>query len=494
MKQYFSDFFQVSPDLIEQHGAFNISLISDLPLFIDPFLLFNSEKVEYQELHAEIIRYLRFLRDRATSGQLSKQLIDSWFRFPEIRQNWLGFSIGNNRGSGLGQSFAQALHTHLNRVFADFGAETVTLGSHLEKLCLISEGVGKDNISDFTTNLIHGYLLKYTQAFAQAHIDKSFRKVVRVRKAYFNYSTETWATADYDLPYFGNDYVLLTPKDLLTRDETWINKPDFYKKFDEICPSIPNDELRAQVNNYFAQVIARDPETDQPEDTKKARREAASATLQQFPELVDYYIRFKEDTGDEAQASSSEKVRESERLYIEQFKQLADQLDNESDFYKVSWDTLEEARQRVFYLKDVVENKDGYKLFYLPNGDRIDREADLQILYQLTWFATPSDVNREVNNGRGPVDFKVSRGIRDKSLIEFKLAKNTQLRRNLEHQVPIYEAANDTKKSLKVILYFTLGELRRVEGILRDLKLDHIENIILIDARNDNKPSASTAK
>ena len=111
----------------------------------------------------------------------------------------------------------------------------------------------------------------------------------------------------------------------------------------------------------------------------------------------------------------------------------------------------------------------------------------------MTWFATISDVNREVNNGRGPVDFKVSRGNKDKTLIEFKLASNSQLKRNLRNQVGIYETANETKKSIKVILYFSETELKRVTKIMNELGLGEKDNIILIDARNDNKPSASTA-
>lgn len=47
MKIYFSDFFNVTPDILDKYGAFNISLINDLPLFIDPFLLFGSKKPEY---------------------------------------------------------------------------------------------------------------------------------------------------------------------------------------------------------------------------------------------------------------------------------------------------------------------------------------------------------------------------------------------------------------------------------------------------------------
>src|SRR3546814_5862768 len=80
------------------------------------------------------------------------------------------------------------------------------------------------------------------------------------------------------------------------------------------------------------------------------------------------------------------------------------------------------------------------------------------LLYRLTWFASPLDVNREVNNGRGPVDYKVSMGNADKTLVEFKLARNTKLKANLKSQVQIYEVANDTKSSITVILYFTDGE------------------------------------
>jgi len=44
--------------VLDRHGAFDISMVSDLPLFIDPFLLFGSDKAEYQALHGEILKYL----------------------------------------------------------------------------------------------------------------------------------------------------------------------------------------------------------------------------------------------------------------------------------------------------------------------------------------------------------------------------------------------------------------------------------------------------
>ncbi len=102
-------------------------------------------------------------------------------------------------------------------------------------------------------------------------------------------------------------------------------------------------------------------------------------------------------------------------------------------------------------------------------------------------------MNAEVNNGRGPVDYKISKGKENAGLVEFKLASNTSLEKNLRNQVAIYEKASNTKRSLKVILFFTESEHAKVLRILQDVKLNNNPDIILIDANRDNRPSASKA-
>lgn len=71
---YFTDFFGISPGELEEYGAFDVSLIGDLPLFVDPFLLFNSDDPTYQKLHSEIIRYMRFLKEITIRGNLTRRL------------------------------------------------------------------------------------------------------------------------------------------------------------------------------------------------------------------------------------------------------------------------------------------------------------------------------------------------------------------------------------------------------------------------------------
>jgi hypothetical protein len=124
--------------------------------------LFNSNNPEYQRLHNDILKYIIFLRDAVAADRITDDLVKAWFLFPEIKQNWFGFSLRGNGGSGLGRDFAIALTANLRSIFSNFGQETVTRGSHIEKVCLVSSGIGRDMISDFTANLVKGFLCKYT--------------------------------------------------------------------------------------------------------------------------------------------------------------------------------------------------------------------------------------------------------------------------------------------------------------------------------------------
>lgn len=482
---YFTDFFDVSPKSLAEYGAFNVSPIVDLPLFIDPFLLFTSDKEEYQKLHDEIVRYLRFLRDKSAGGQVNKGLLKAWYCFKEVHQNRLGFCLSGNRGAGLGMKFAGALDENLSKLFKDFGTEKVTQGSHLEKLVLIRDRVGRDNISDFTTNLIKGFLLRYTETFAKLHIAEEKRKVVKIPRVEFNYQAGVWIDGEFDLPWFVDDYVLLTPEEILTKDDIWINKEDLRKDFPRIREAVENDALRSQIEDYLQKVL--------PEDyTAKDEREAIEKTLRRFPEIIDHYIKDKEDRGEEAIERSKDKVSEAEHRFIENLGKLASLVAERSQFYSAPSTTLGETRRKIEFLKHVIEEQDGYRLFYVK-GQPVEREKDLQILFKLVWEGSPSSADAEVNNGRGPVDFKISRGANDSTLVEFKLGSNSQLERNLEKQVEIYKAANQTTQSFKVILFFTAYEESSVKRIIQRLKIPDAAGVILIDARQDNKPSASKA-
>ena len=490
VKIYFSDFFDIPEDVIESYGAVNISLINDLPLFIDPFLLFNSEDEQLRAIHDEMISYLKFLQIQSEEiKQPTAGMLKAWYLFSEVKQTWLGFSLDGNAGRGLGDDFANGLHSGLGSIFKSFGKETITRAPHMEKLCLISSNVGRDKISDFTTNFAKKYLLAYTEEFAREYLDPSQCREFMIPKVYFNYETKTWVSQKYYLPCFEDDYVLLTPKCMLTREDTFINRSDMLRNLQTIAPSVDDETLRFELDHYLSGILG----IGDKKPTKTEKDRAAEILIRTHPELIDYYVKYKEDHEEEATSVSKEQVSEVEMLFQTQLTELVDLLKNKTRFYDVVPDAHEESLRRVQYLKHVIEDQDGYRIFYVK-GKPVKRESDLQGMYRLVWYGTPLDVNREVNNGRGPADYKISYGKKYSTLVEFKLASNSKLKQNLEKQVDVYKAAAETDRAIKVILYFTDTEYEKVTKVMNDLGISGCPDVVLIDARNDNKPSASNVK
>lgn len=395
MKLNFSDVFHVSEHTLTQYGAFNISVVNDLPLFIDPFLIFNSDKPEYQQLHAGMIKYLEFLRELSEQERAPAQgLISALYRFQEVKQNWLGYSVSGNSGRGLGFRFAYALNKGLRSIFSSFGSEKISRGSHLEKLCLFDDGIGRDSISDFTTNLIKEFLLKYTQEFAKLHIDPALRDTFHVEKVSFNYETHTWKAEYFNLPRLGGSYVLLTPRDLLSKDRTWIDRLDFEARFETLVDSVPNGQLRDQLSHYLKSKLKK-------KQSKAEKRDILSELIQTYPAILDYYIRLKEETGGEAASVSSQKVDETHRLFVNQVRRLVTEFLVPADFYAGRDDDISSARDRLKILQRVLKNDIARN--YLHNGSKpIKTQRELELFFRLVWLAESGNLSSTALNGRPP--------------------------------------------------------------------------------------------
>ena len=475
IKLVFSEYFEVAEDVLDEYGALNICMTSDLPLFIDPFLLFASDKPEYQEQHSKIVSHLISLKKMAVEDKENVNL--NLFKFPEIKQNWLGLCKYGNNGKGLGGKFARDIISAFNGFYSNFGDETISTATHIEKLTLVGSGIGKDFISDFTANLMFEYLLDYTQNFARKYLKPHQRKIFSVRCIY-DEKLMTWNPKEYELPYFflerKGDFILLTPLDILTKDDSFISHSELSGDFSRITNSIGNAALRNSVNSYFRKAL--------PIIPRKADMELAiSKTINQFPEILDYYIKQKEDKREQSKEVSKEKIDKIRNELINTLTSFCDNLIKQSNFFDIKPTSYDEALKRTFYLKDNIENNDGYRIFY-QKGQPIATEDTIQRIFRLTWYASPFDVNSEVNNGRGPADYKVSYGSGDSTIVEFKLAKSSSLKKNLQNQTEIYKKASKSISDIKVILCYSKTEVAKVNRIIERIKQKGAENIIIIDA------------
>lgn len=499
---FFSEYFEIDPRLLLEYGALDISLVCDLPLFIDPMLIFNSNKPEYKKLHEGIIKYFYFLAQKA-QNKLQKNEIKVWFKFSEVKNNWLGYSFAGNGGLALGDKYAQFLYKNI--AFA-ISTNNISQSLHIEKIMLLYEGSGKDKISDLTVNLIKEYLLEYTQTFALKNIREGLKKPFYVDRAYFNYKTESFVSKEYTLPFIINssgveEYVILTPLDILREGEPSINRDDFYSSQERIRESIDNDVLRAYVNNYIFNAVRQYQERQRRNKRKiydrsvsRIEKEAFIELTREYPELYDYYIRLREHDTPEIQHTSQAEVK----YQLEKFSTNTTDLINAviTNGYKIdeALSAREEAIRRLRFFKHVIENCDGYKNLYY-NGQRISSEDDIRRMFRLVWYDTTYKVDFDTNNGRGEADVIVSKGRYNQNITEFKLASNSSLSHVFE-QVKIYEAANCADGSLVAIFYFSEIELEIATRVIKNAGYeDQVDNaIFLIDCRADNKPSASKVR
>lgn len=177
-------------------------------------------------------------------------------------------------------------------------------------------------------------------------------------------------------------------------------------------------------------------------------------------------------------------------LQIERIELLCSPLPKQNGFEEDN--SYKEAHRRIGNLKTWIEEQNGYII--LPS-DKITHEDYLQILFKgvNTIVGSSYRFDREVGNGRGYVDFIISKGSADGTLVEFKMASNSDLNSNLKHQVPVYKNSNQIDNAITVIFYFSKDEQERVISILEKQNRIDDKDIIMIDC-SGNKPSASKVR
>ena len=105
--------------------------------------------------------------------------------------------------------------------------------------------------------------------------------------------------------------------------------------------------------------------------------------------------------------------------------------------------------------KTLIEDNGLSNLLYDSTGKSKHESAAQLLFYGIAdsyCAANNIDLSPESNAGRGPVDFKLSRGSTDKVIVEVKLTSNPQLKHGIEKQVPIYMAQEKTKKAIYLII------------------------------------------
>jgi hypothetical protein len=194
----------------------------DIPLGIDPFLLFKSRDPEYRELHGLVLKVFNAGIAAVRDGDIAHAR--SILTFPEVPETGLGYTQGSRRGSGVGTRLTDLIIDTLSG-----SPQLVERGvRHIEELQLLSAGVGPDRISDIVANILKRFLISYTQRQCEIW-NIPLSPGVPISHIY-NHASGAWEDSHEDLPVSDSDGapILLVPRRIV-RTLPWINYDDFLK-------------------------------------------------------------------------------------------------------------------------------------------------------------------------------------------------------------------------------------------------------------------------
>lgn len=159
----FSSFFGIKKTQAELDFV-DVDLDQDTPLYIDPYALTTRDDEWSVDSHQLVVSYFQSIISAIKNNDRTKgKSILS--RLSEPEETKLGVSKPGNKGRGIGPHQAEELFEALKNSKA---AKTGLL-EDISDFALYIPLIGRDKISDMTTNIIRGALINYTQLQCELH-------------------------------------------------------------------------------------------------------------------------------------------------------------------------------------------------------------------------------------------------------------------------------------------------------------------------------------
>jgi len=470
----FSELFKVHRTKSDEW--FDPILSIDTRLFIDPFLLYATERGNFEGSHKEVITFFNSVfnlvaKSAGNSASVSWQKAVGLLRFGEVEELCLGYTGAGTKGSGSG--------TLLARVIAGALWEAVQAGlkeiTHFEEIHILREGIGADRISDITAGLIRRRLAMFTEEVCQRYGVAT--DVVRYPRGYYDLEKEYWSPFETHLPRnpYNRKPVLLVPRQYL-RNLPTITPEDFW----EYCYLNENDTLRTEYSRDI---------------TKNVNKKTIIDFARRHPDIRERYI-----SDVEKREPDPYDLNRDERGLVRWYEATASYcVQHPLSFLVTSKaEFLRSIDSMVREFENYVENNRGWQLLRNDNGTPRREEVAQDLFLGIVKHyckANDIDISREPNIGRGPVDFKVSAGHDLRALLEVKLAKNSKFWNGLERQLPKYQEAEGIEVGYFLIIVYSEKDLEKIKEIQERVrtvskKTGYDIKPVIIDARS-NPASAS---
>lgn len=216
-----SDYYNIP--LLQSEVDFAIPFMDeDIPLYVDPFLMWKSPSQMDNVLHAGIMQNFNQLGSMYLGGQMNRA-IDILVSLSECAEAGLGTSK-NRLGRPITSEQAKSILGLYKEVpqIGHYGLK------HLEQIQLLIDNISKDRICDISCSLIKSFLIDYT-------IDQCKRHGIPIRLtkiSMYDYKTCKIVPEKVELPINEESRlpILLVPKRWL-RYTPWLNYDDYFEHY-----------------------------------------------------------------------------------------------------------------------------------------------------------------------------------------------------------------------------------------------------------------------
>ena len=242
----------VKPRLTDHHGIslaqaeldFAIPFLDqDIPLYVDPFLLWKSPSQQDQGLHTILVNSFNrqnWLLQKGREDEANRNLILA----SECDEVGLGVSA-KRKGKRIGPGTAQDI-LRLFRNIPEYGRFGFT---HFEEIQLYIDGISKDRVSDIACSFLKSFLIDFTIDQCQGLGIPLSKVKLDTLYDYNNYSFRTDVEAQLPTHPENGAPILLVPKRWL-RHVPWISFEDYFASY---CPK--DDVVNRQGSDERVKVL-----------------------------------------------------------------------------------------------------------------------------------------------------------------------------------------------------------------------------------------------
>lgn len=150
-----TDFYGISAAQADIDFAIPL-LDEDVPLYVDPFLLWRSPSQQDNSLHTALINSFNRQNWLLQKGR-EKEAVQNLIIASECDEVGLGVS-SNRKGKRIGEGTASEILELFRRIpeYRQFGF------SHFEEIQLFVDGISRDRVSDIACSFLKSFLIDYT--------------------------------------------------------------------------------------------------------------------------------------------------------------------------------------------------------------------------------------------------------------------------------------------------------------------------------------------